>query len=57
MAFKIDSTPEDLKEQLIELILIKQHSLSLSEQEHFDRIIKGGEKKSYQKSIDYLSKL
>jgi hypothetical protein len=57
MAFKIDVTPEDLKEQLIELFDIKKESLSLNEQDHFDRIIKGSEKKSYQKSIDYLSKL
>jgi hypothetical protein len=57
MAFKVDANPEDLREQLIELFEIKKESLSLNEQEHFDRIIKGGEVKSYQKSIDYLSKL
>jgi hypothetical protein len=28
----------------------------LNEQDHFDRIIKGNEEKSYKKSIDYLSK-
>jgi hypothetical protein len=39
------------------LFEIKKESLSLNEQEHFDRIIKGNEKKSYQKSIDYLKNL
>jgi hypothetical protein len=42
---------------LKELYQEKKESLSLNEQEHFDRIIKGNEKKSYQKSIDYLKNL
>jgi len=57
MPFTIDKDLLELKEELIELFKIKKESLPLNEQDHFDRIIKGNEKKSYQKSIDYLKSL
>jgi hypothetical protein len=57
MPFTIDKDILELKEELIQLFEIKKESLPLNEQDHFDRIIKMNEEKSYKKSIDYLSKL
>jgi hypothetical protein len=57
MAFKVDETPISLKEQLAELFNLKKDLLSLDEQQHIERIIKGNEVPSYRKTIGYLKDL
>lgn len=57
MAFKVDSNPLELKEQLKELFELKRDSLSLDELNHIERIINTNEVKSYKKTIDYLTNL
>jgi hypothetical protein len=57
MAFKIDVTPEDLKEQLIELFELKRDIMPKDEIENTSRVIMTNNVKSFDKQIKYLSSL
>jgi hypothetical protein len=57
MAFKIDVTPEDLKEQLIQLFELKRDIMPKDEIENTSRVIMTNNVKSFDKQIKYLSSL
>jgi len=57
MAFKIDVTPEALKEQLIELFELKRDIMPKDEIENTSRVIMTNNVKSFDKQIKYLSSL
>lgn len=57
MAFKVDSNPLELKEQLIELFDLKRENLDTDTINTIDRIINNNEFKSYAKAIKTLQEL
>lgn len=57
MAFKVDSNPLELKEQLIELFELKRENLDTDTINTIDRIINNNEFKSYAKAIKTLQEL
>jgi hypothetical protein len=57
MAFKIDVTPEDLKEQLIELFNLKRDMMPTDEILNTLRVIENNEVKSFNKQFEYLKNL
>ena len=57
MAFKVDSNPLELKEQLIELFNLKREMMPQDEIDNTLRVIETNNVKSFDKQIKYLSSL